>query len=356
MSSHIPRSVRLNALVRLAVLVSRAALVRLAVRASTAVLVPLGAPVRQAALVPQVALVRLAGSVALVVLVALGTLVVALVIDSASAARVAQAHANAVSPAVQPSEDLRIFDAHIHYNRDVWSLYSVDEALAILDQAGIYKAFVSSTPDEGSLQLAARAPDRIVLDLRPYRTPSDPATWTRDPSIVTYLEERLPERHYAGIGEFHLMPGEVQRNEVPREVADLAVQRGLILHAHADAQAVEELLQLRPDIRVLWAHAGMSASPGGVRQLLELHPNLWVELALRSDVAPSGRLDPAWAALFTDYPDRFMIGTDTWIPSQWTRLPSLMADVRVWLRQLPPEVARAIASGNAERVLTSLLP
>ena len=214
MSSHIPRSVRLNALVRLAVLVSRAALVRLAVRASTAVLVPLGAPVRQAALVPQVALVRLAGSVALVVLVALGTLVVALVIDSASAARVAQAHANAVSPAVQPSEDLRIFDAHIHYNRDVWSVYSVDEALAILDQAGVYKAFVSSTPDEGSLQLAARAPDRIVLDLRPYRTPSDPATWTRDPSIVTYLEERLPERHYAGIGEFHVMPrrGPAQRS------------------------------------------------------------------------------------------------------------------------------------------------
>ncbi len=233
MSSHIPRSVQLNALVRLAVLVSRAALVRLAVRASTAVLVPLGAPVRQAALVPQVALVRLAGSVALVVLVALGTLVVALVMDSASAARAAQAQTNAdIQAAVQPTEDLPIFDAHIHYNRDVWSLYSVDEALAILDQAGIYKAFVSSTPDEGSLQLAARAPDRIVLDLRPYRTPSDPATWTRDPSIVTYLEERLPERHYAGIGEFHLMPGEVQRNEVPREVADLAVQRGLILHAH----------------------------------------------------------------------------------------------------------------------------
>ena len=59
----------------------------------------------------------------------------------------------------------------------------------------------------------------------------------------------------------------------------------------------------------------------------------------------------AMKALFERYPDRFMIGTDTWVPSQWTRLPALMADVRTWLRQLPPDLAAAIASGNAERVL-----
>jgi hypothetical protein len=76
-----------------------------------------------------------------------------------------------------------------------------------------------------------------------------------------------------------------------------------------------------------------------------------VELALRYDVAPGGRLDPTWAALFQRYPDRFMIGTDTWIPSQWSRLPALMADVRAWLRQLPLEVATAIAYANAERLL-----
>ncbi len=101
----------------------------------------------------------------------------------------------------------------------------------------------------------------------------------------------------------------------------------------------------------------MSASPLTVRRLLELHPNLWVELALRTpDVAPGGQLNPAWAALFADYPDRFMIGTDTWIPSQWTRLPSLMGEVRAWLRQLPPELALAVAYGNAERVLVAQPP
>jgi hypothetical protein len=64
-----------------------------------------------------------------------------------------------------------------------------------------------------------------------------------------------------------------------------------------------------------------------------------------------GRLDPEWAALVARYPDRFMIGTDTWVPSQWTRLPSLMADVRVWLRQLPADLAQAIAFDNAQRLL-----
>jgi hypothetical protein len=258
--------------------------------------------------------------------------------------------------AVTAQEELPIFDAHIHYSRDAWSLYSPEEALAILDQAGISKAFVSSTPDDGTLQLAALAPDRIVLDLRPYRVSGDLAAWTSDPSVLPYLEGRAAERAYAGIGEFHLLPGDVDRNVVPRAVVAMAAERGLVLHAHADATALEELLQVRPDIRVLWAHAGMSASPSTVRQLLDLHPNLWVELALRYDVAPGGQLDPTWATLFADYPDRFMIGTDTWIPSQWTRLPSLMANVRVWLRQLPPVLAQAIASGNAERVLIQSPP
>lgn len=259
------------------------------------------------------------------------------------------------APQAVPQEELPIFDVHIHYNREAWSLYSVDEALAILDRAGVSKAFVSSTPDEGTLQLHARAPERIVLNLRPYRTPSDPATWTRDPSIMPYLEERLAERTYLGVGEFHLLPGEAAHDPMPRQLVDLAAQRGLVLHAHADAVAVDELLMLRPDITVLWAHAGMSATPSTVRRLLDLHPNMLVELALRSDVAPNGRLDADWGALFAQYPERFMIGTDTWIPSQWTRLPELMAGVRMWLGQLPPEVAEAIAWRNAERLLTSPL-
>jgi hypothetical protein len=249
-------------------------------------------------------------------------------------------------------DQLAIFDAHIHYNRDVWGLYSVDEALAVLDQAGVVKAFVSSTPDEGTLMLYERAPDRIVADLRPYRIESDQVNWVHDRSVIGYLEERLAEgTPYRGLGEFHLLAGQAGL-DVPVALVSLGAQRGLVLHAHADAEALEQMLSWTPpDVKVLWAHAGMTARPSTVTRILGEHANVWVELALRTDVAPGGRLDADWAALFERFPDRFMIGTDTWIPSQWTRLPSLMNDVRTWLRQLSPDLAQAIAFQNAERLL-----
>lgn len=246
-------------------------------------------------------------------------------------------------------EDLPIFDTHLHYSQDAWSAYSVDDIFALLDQAGVRRALVSSTPDDGSLLLYRRDPQRIVPVLRPYRTRADMTTWTLDPSILSYVEERLRGGDYRGIGEFHLYAGEA-RAVVPVAFTGLAAQHDLFLHAHSDAIAVEELLLVGSDVKVLWAHAGMSATPATVERLLEGYPNLWVELALRTDVAPGGALDPQWSALFQRHPDRFMIGTDTWIASRWGQLPKLMADVQVWLRQLPRDVAERIAYRTAERL------
>jgi hypothetical protein len=249
------------------------------------------------------------------------------------------------------SDALPIFDAHIHYSIDAWELFDVDAAIAQLDRANIRVALVSSTPDDGTLKLHARAPDRIIPILRPYRTRSDISTWTQDPSIPLYLRARLegaaPNLRYRGIGEFHLYGGEATR-PVVGEVVALARQYDLFLHAHADLGTVEELLSEHSDVRVLWAHAGMSASPAAIARLLDRHGRrVWVELALRYDVAPGGVLDAEWAQLFARYPGRLMMGTDTWIPSQWTRLPDLMANAQTWLRQLPPALADAIAWRNA---------
>jgi hypothetical protein len=248
-------------------------------------------------------------------------------------------------------DELPIFDTHLHYNRDQWSVYAPEDVLRLMDQAGVYKAFVSSTPDEGTMALYERAPQRIVPSVRPYRVPQDQYGWMRDPSVVEYVQSELELVPARGIGEFHLAGSEA-RLGAPRGLVDLSAARQVVLHAHADAEAVEALLQQRPDITVLWAHAGMTASPRTVERLLDAHPNLFVELALRYDVvSASGRLDPAWAAVFQRFPDRCMVGTDSWVVSQWTNLPLLMNRVRDWLRQLPPDVAQAIASTNAERLL-----
>ena len=41
-----------------------------------------------------------------------------------------------------------------------WSSYSPDAILALFDKTGVRKAVVSSTPDDGTLRLYEKAPDR----------------------------------------------------------------------------------------------------------------------------------------------------------------------------------------------------
>jgi predicted TIM-barrel fold metal-dependent hydrolase len=251
--------------------------------------------------------------------------------------------------ATAQAQELPIFDAHIHYSRPDWQVFTPERILAILDRAGVQRALVSSTPDDGTLQLYAAAPQRIVPFLRPYRTREDMGSWPSDSAVQAYVEERLQRGIYKGIGEFHLSATQADAPTV-RRFAELAAQQQLFFHAHVDDDTVAKLLRLYPQVRILWAHAGMSTPAITVGRLLEQSANLWVELSMRFDVASGGRLDPAWQAVFLQYPDRFMVGTDTWTTSRWDDLVPGMQSVRSWLNQLPRDVAERIAYRNAERL------
>jgi hypothetical protein len=243
---------------------------------------------------------------------------------------------------------LAIVDAHIHYSAPDWSSYPPERILAILNGAGIKRALVSSTPDDGTLTLYAKAPTRVVPILRPYRTREDMATWWQDPTIIAYLEERLGRRVHRGIGEFHLYADQAGTPVIKQLVA-LARREHLILHAHSDEAAIVELFSLEPRLRVIWAHAGMSSGPRAVGELLDRYTTLWADLSMRNgDVAPGGSLDPEWRALFMRHADRFLVGTDTWITSRWEALPGSIEEVRRYLGQLPPDIAEQIAFKNAE--------
>jgi Amidohydrolase len=248
------------------------------------------------------------------------------------------------------AEDLPIFDAHIHYSQPDWAVFPPEQVLTILDRAGVRQALVSSTPDDGTLKLFDKAPQRIVPFLRPYRAREDMLTWHSDPAVQAYVEERLARGPYKGIGEFHLSTADHAEAPVVKRCAELAAKHQLFLHAHVDDITVERLLGLYPQVKILWAHAGMSASATTVGRLLDRFPSLWVELAMRFDVAPGGRLDPEWRAVFLRHPDRFMVGTDTWVTSRWEVLVESMQVIRGWLGQLPREIAEQIAHRNAERL------
>ncbi len=62
-----------------------------------------------------------------------------------------------------------LVDAHIHYSHDAWDMLPPVEAIKILRKAGLKKAFVSSSNDDGTQMLYEQAPDLVVPLLRPYR-------------------------------------------------------------------------------------------------------------------------------------------------------------------------------------------
>jgi hypothetical protein len=250
--------------------------------------------------------------------------------------------------------ELPIFDAHVHYSHDAWERLPPKEAVAILRKAGLKRALVSSSGDEGTQRLVAEAPELIVPSLRPYRSRGEIGSWVRDDSVVTFLEERLRNARYAAIGEFHLYGADAEL-PVPRRMVALARQYQLVLHAHSDADAIERLFQQYPQARILWAHSGFDR-PEKVAEMLRRHKNLWCDLAFRSEHGSGGKVPAEWRALFNEFADRFMVGTDTFTPERWHYVVEHANWSRAWLAELPPALAERIAWRNAEALFDGWKP
>lgn len=245
--------------------------------------------------------------------------------------------------------DLRLYDTHIHYSHDAWEQLPPRQAVAVLREAGLQRAFVSSSSDEGTQKLYAVAPDLIVPVLRPYRRRGEIGTWFEDDTVPAMLAKLLARNRYAGIGEFHIF-GESADSKVMRAVVKLAKKHHVFLHAHADADAVRRLFVQDPEAVILWAHSGF-VGPAELRTMLAAYPNLWSDLAFRSEHASGAEVDSEWQALFEEFPDRFMLGTDTFAPERWYFVIDNAKSSRRWLGSLPTALAQRIASGNAQELL-----
>ena len=251
------------------------------------------------------------------------------------------------------ADALPIFDAHVHYSQEAWERMPPKEAIALLRKAGVKRALVSSTNDDGNQKLYAEAPDLILPSLRTYRTRADISTWFNDPGVATYLQERLKKYRYAAIGEFHVFGADVDA-PVARLAVQLAKQYKLFLHAHTDVDGVERIFKQDPDARVLWAHSGFER-PERVRELLRKHKHLWCDLAFRNDHAAGGKLDADWRAAFVEFPDRFMVGTDTYTAERWHYVVEHANWSRGWMADLPKDVAERIAYRNGDAIFGNLM-
>ena len=252
-------------------------------------------------------------------------------------------------------EPLRIFDAHMHYNIEARAAYPPAKVLEIFRQNNVRGILANSRPNEGSELLMKVAPDTltIVPFIRVYRDRADYGTWHKNPEIVAMIEREFADGamkgKVRGIGEFHLYGDEAKSKEFAQIVA-FAQKHDLWLHAHSDEAAIDTIFTLAPKAKVIWAHTGFNVATERVAAMMKAHPDLMGELSYRNDVTDGGKLSKPWRALFTAYPDRFLLGSDCWVTERWAQYGEIMNYYQRWLAELPRDIGNKIAHRNAERI------
>ena len=245
--------------------------------------------------------------------------------------------------------ELQLFDAHVHYNEDIWQAIPTEDAIKRLKKQGIRRAIISSTPANGAINLFNQDPELVIPFLRPYRTPDDRYNWYKNPDILKYVRSQLKSFDYRGLGEFHLYGSQVN-TPVMKGILKLARENNLILLAHSNHETIDALLTAAPNLTVIWAHGGFDVDSNIVTNKLRKNKNLYIELSFREGITEKEVLTPNWREVFKAYPSRFLVGTDTYIGERWLELPELTDHYQGWLKQLPQDIAEAIAYKNGERI------
>jgi hypothetical protein len=257
----------------------------------------------------------------------------------------------------QPTKTLPIFDAHMHYNVEAFDYMPPEKVFALFQKENVTSVLANSRPNAGSWALMKFQREnpktnsvRIVPFVRVYRDRDDYGTWFQKPEVYAHIVEQLNgEPRARGIGEFHLN-GEQAAHAGVTKIMTLAKERNLWLHAHVDFPGLKIMLAQQRDAKIIWAHTGFNTPHGDVAQIMRDHPNVIGELSYRGDVSNGQSLSAEWKQLFTQYPDRFLVGSDTWVNQRWEMYAETMAHYRNWLAQLPMDVAKKIAHENGERL------
>jgi len=248
--------------------------------------------------------------------------------------------------------ELPLFDAHIHYKQPAWEPFPPESVLNLMDSSGVAMGLVSSTPDEGTIKLWQYAPNRVVPELRPYHGEAGSVNWTKAPGMFDYIKGRLDTYPHEGIGEFHLHNVDPADEELLKQIAEVAKQRDLYIHVHSGKEPVDYLFKLEPGLKIIWAHAGMTEEAEVVEAMMAKYTELYADTSYRETdiLAHDGSIQDDWRRVLERFPDRFMVGSDTWINGQWESYEALIELNRKWLRQFPRPIAEMIAYKNAERL------
>ena len=267
----------------------------------------------------------------------------------------------AVMPAQAADYTGPLFDAHLHYNDEATNgAHPISDVLARMQRSGVKAIIANSRPNDGSKALAASPETRkagvtVVPFIRLYRNRADYDNWFRDETIYDMVQAEFARGvtgdqagPFKGIGEFHLYDSANANGPVAKKLMQFAVKNKLAVLAHVDDTAIDLLMAHAPDARLIWAHTGIGgASAERVDALFNKYPLLMGELSYRPGLTcDGGKLCAEWRTLLLKYPNRFMIGSDTWVNQRWQYYEELMKGYRVWLGDLPPDAARKVGWSN----------
>lgn len=307
-------------------------------------------------------------------------------------------------------------DAHVHLVADKGSLKDFDmaarAAIKVMNANKIKKMVIMSPPqptedfDIESLKgVMAKYGERFVImggggTLNPMLQAAGDSVTVSDAMHRRFAEtaEALLAAGAKGFGEIaphyvSLVPSD-SYEPVPADhplmllLADIAARHGVPIDLHfdpvpedssipaniaarrnppvlkANLAGFERLLAHNRQTTIVWAHAGSDPvgffTPQLAREMLGRHANL--SFSIRPFAAmhgamvnQRGTINKAWVALLRDFPDRFVIGTDSFFVAGKYADPDTVAGkqrraVRTLLNSLPPPLARRIGYENAERL------
>jgi predicted TIM-barrel fold metal-dependent hydrolase len=276
----------------------------------------------------------------------------------------------------------------------------LEALVAKMDRGGVALTWLGQNERNGSVRAlgeAARYPARIV----PTTIHGDGPRWHGgDPALLDELAADAGTGRYFAMGEFearHYVSSTNDRDvhkpvdsEGFERVFRIADETGLPMLLHHEAEdallpELERMLERHPKARVIWCHVGRNRdrktwtvlpTPEGVHAFLKRFPNLYFDLnqappgsthrgtrqldsVLYDRVDPNkggnnqpdAVLDEAWRALFEEFPDRFLFGSDV-NTGRWDNYGRVVENFR-WLilKRLSPAAGEQIAWRNAWRLM-----
>lgn len=316
--------------------------------------------------------------------------------------------APAPTPIPTPKGSLPLVDAHNHLPRGV----TIEQVINLMDEAGVRattlmpvyyggkQAKGQGISDENLvLEFYKKYPDRIVPILgmqRPvlispdrWKSPDEAAE-----KLLRFAESRLQTGVFRGVGEFILWHYPYSFPRGPRGgtikiPADTPLMKRflelfakylipVIIHYEIDNEsfsALKRMLEHGRSATVILAHGGRP-DPPTLRAILDEYPNVYCDLGGMTRHGGYGRISGGqgqwtvknpiddgtghlrreWKALYEQYPDRFMIGTDFAHPEPWV-IPGLykrcIDEFRSLLSDLSPGAAEKIGFRNAEKLFAT---